>query len=245
MGIRRMLPRQRCRANSANVCFRASNLDRRPAAMGRVESVDLTGTSRSRRADKLATLAPGVQPFADIHGVAGRLPERQVYGGQREFVSPGRAAATAALPALVSQRWPPLRVSQRQQGERFHRRKADPKVERPDSRRPRSAVADPKPSDRSAISPPPSRRSSSRTDRAAGAIRKQLLTRLPQRSQDLSLELFIGDCPWQASRRRRSGPSASKRPRSWLSGAATWRVSPAVQPDRRPWRHRQHARFRA
>jgi len=35
------------------------------------------------------------------------------------------------------------RVGQRQQGERSHRRKADPQVEHPDSRRPRSAVADP------------------------------------------------------------------------------------------------------
>jgi hypothetical protein len=58
----------------------------------------------------------------------------------------------------------------------------------------RSAARDPKPYDRSAISPLPSRRSSSRADRAAGAIRKQLLARLPQRSQDLSLELFIVDC---------------------------------------------------
>ena len=54
-----------------------------------------------------------------------------------------RPAATAALPALASQRWPPLRVGQRQQGGRSHRRKADPQVERPDSLRPRSAVADP------------------------------------------------------------------------------------------------------
>ena len=53
--------------------------------------------------------------------------------------------ANAALPALAQQRWPSLRVSQRQQGERFHRRKADPQVERPESRRPWSAVDDPNP----------------------------------------------------------------------------------------------------
>ena len=37
----------------------------------------------------------------------------------------------------------PLRVGQRQQGKRSHRRRADRQLERPDSRRPRSAVADP------------------------------------------------------------------------------------------------------
>ena len=37
----------------------------------------------------------------------------------------------------------PVRVGQRQRGEQSHRPIADPQVERPDSRRPRSAVADP------------------------------------------------------------------------------------------------------
>ncbi len=55
------------------------------------------------------------------------------------------AAPYAALPALASQRWPPLRVGERQQGEQSHRRKADSQVEHPDTRRPRSAVADPEP----------------------------------------------------------------------------------------------------
>ena len=48
------------------------------------------------------------------------------------------------------------RVGQRQQGERSHRRKADAQVERPDSRRPRSAVADPMLNFRSSGSTPES-----------------------------------------------------------------------------------------
>jgi hypothetical protein len=59
----------------------------RRSEMGRVESAELTGTGRSRRDDKESTLEPAVYPFADIHGVAGRLREGRIGGGQREFAS--------------------------------------------------------------------------------------------------------------------------------------------------------------
>ena len=50
-----------------------------------------------------------------------------------------RCAAGIVVATLAA----PLRVGQCQQGERSHRRKADSQVKRPDTRRPRSAVADP------------------------------------------------------------------------------------------------------
>jgi len=66
------------------------------AGQGRVEPVGLTGTGRSRRADKVVTRAAAVLPFADFRGVAGRMPEGRVCGAQREFIPPGSVAAIAA-----------------------------------------------------------------------------------------------------------------------------------------------------
>lgn len=66
------------------------------SSSGRVESVDLTGTGRSRRAGNLAAMVAAAQRFADIHGVAGRSDEGRLAGSPREFASIGRPAATAA-----------------------------------------------------------------------------------------------------------------------------------------------------
>jgi len=60
----------------------------------------------------------------------------------REPVADG-AAADRLMNAVVAAGL--LRVDQRQQGKRSHRRKANPQVERPESRRPRPAVTDPNP----------------------------------------------------------------------------------------------------
>jgi hypothetical protein len=43
-----------------------------------------------------------VTRFADIDGLAGRLAERRLVGGQRKFAPPERPAATAAQRALAA-----------------------------------------------------------------------------------------------------------------------------------------------
>lgn len=58
--------------------LRAANSNGHVTAAGRLESPELPGTGRSRRAGKLAGLAPAVQPIANIRGVADRLREHEV-----------------------------------------------------------------------------------------------------------------------------------------------------------------------
>jgi Putative transposase len=68
-----------------------------------------------------------------------------------------RVDRAAALRRPIYRALCPGRVGQRRSVARSHRRNADPQVERPDSRRPRSAVADPQPTSNSRIWLPQSR----------------------------------------------------------------------------------------
>jgi len=118
---------------------------------GRCRTEDYQGCADSEP-HRQGLVPPGTDR-ARLHGPSQRPPgakftnlSRKPFSHARLKVSMWGTCASWPCPVPVAALPPAdrlLRVGQRRAGARSHRRRADPQVERPDSRRPRSAVNDP------------------------------------------------------------------------------------------------------